>query len=216
MECRRDKQVRLKPDLQTRLYGLTRKIRSILHPRRFAVHRWPGLGQPRHESPCRDHCVLLPPCKALEERASMAWRMLTRSHAMTRITTQRPPRIDRQWIDYRRGFTLIELLVVIAIIAVLIALLAAGGPVRPRGRPAGSVLEQSEADGTGAAQLSRRALGISAGLPRGEQVRGRRDRHSARMELGGDDPAAARPGAALFFDQRACCRFKRPPTRRRS
>ena len=44
------------------------------------------------------------------------------------IPVPRPP-------ETRRAFTLIELLVVIAIIAVLIALLAAGGPGRTRGRP---------------------------------------------------------------------------------
>ena len=43
-----------------------------------------------------------------------------------------------------RGFTLIELLVVIAIIAVLIALLLAGGTGSPRGRPAHPMREQSQ------------------------------------------------------------------------
>ena len=54
----------------------------------------------------------------------------------------------------RRAFTLIELLVVIAIIAVLIALLLAGGTGRTRGGPPHPVHQQPQADRPGDPQLS--------------------------------------------------------------
>ena len=43
------------------------------------------------------------------------------------------------------GFTLVELLVVIAIIGVLVALLLAGGAIRPRSRPPGKLQQQAQA-----------------------------------------------------------------------
>ena len=71
---------------------------------------------------------------------------------------------------FRVGFTLIELLVVIAIIAVLIALLLAGRPGGPRGRPAGAVRQQPEADRPRAAQLSRHLGTFPHGLGPGRHA----------------------------------------------
>ena len=73
----------------------------------------------------------------------------------------------RRFDGCRRGFTLIELLVVIAIIAVLIAALAAGSSSRPRGRAAGVVRQQPQADRARAAQLPSDQRCVSARrLPR--------------------------------------------------
>ena len=70
-----------------------------------------------------------------------------------RFLTSRAGRVTAKPLAIAGGFTLIELLVVIAIISVLIALLLPGGPVGPRGRPAGPVRQQPDADRDRPAEL---------------------------------------------------------------